>query len=159
MYYAIFEDKEIAQAENLRELYKWVDSERRSAKRYDQGQLGYTIYHDGKAIFSVKSGWDVTLQEADVSIRMYHTMVRQAKQLGLDWEHVTMKTLYDMATTGKLRNVRNVGMKTYIEIFSTLRKYIGWSNTLQMMFIDCLSDIPSGLDWLTHNFYSWGITD
>lgn len=152
LYKAIFSDKDLMETYSLKWLYHLVESNRRAAKRYGQGLLGYKLMNpNGKIILEVKAGKDVTLQEAEVSVRLYNVTMRTLQRKGLladGQRDITLGDLRKLVEAGHMVRARNAGTKTYAELFKTLRDYTGWGYELHKALVECMSTTPNGKHWL-----------
>lgn len=152
MYKAIFTDGTLMETYNLKWLYHLAESDRRAARYYGDGLLGYKLVNpNGKLILEVKPGKAVTLQEAEVSVRLYNVTMRHLQRQGLlkdGQRDITLGSLRELVEQGCMTKARNAGTKTYVELFKTLRDYTGWGYDLNKAMMECMSTTPNGLHWL-----------
>lgn len=129
-------------------VYKEAEAWRREGIAQERGQYGYTLYHNGKPFYTCKRGLDVTLREAEVSVRLYNTMLRHAIRNG-DIGHaerdMTIGKLRELFIQGRLHLVRNAGTPTYREMYRLLVKYTG----LDAALAECIK-AEGPQDWRTN---------
>lgn len=152
MYKAIFSDGVLLETSNLKRLYHLAESARRTAGFYGQELLGYKLVNPhGKVILEIKTGGNVTLQEAEVSVRLYNVTMRTLQMKGLledGQRDITLNDLRKMVEAGHMIRARGCGTKTYIELFKTLRDYTGWGYELNEALKECVCHTPNGRHWL-----------
>lgn len=146
-------DGVIYESDNLRTVYKIAESERRFSIYCGEGSFGYRIINNvnGSMVFEFKPGKNVTLREAEVSVRLYNTTMRHLQRQGLlkDGQHdISLGDLRNLVEAGHMAKARNVGIKTYVELFKVLRDYTGWSYNLNKALMECMNNMPNGLHWL-----------
>ncbi len=145
----------IFESDNLRTVYHAAESERRWNRFSGYGVRGYTLTREGEVIHAVKDGEDVTLKEAEVSVRLYNVTMRKLLmdgKLNKDQRDIKLGDLRKLVEDGAMKNARNAGTKTYTELLEVLREYTGWGAALQMAIEDCLMDTPSGKKWIQEHF-------
>lgn len=152
MYKAIFTNGMMLETPNLKRLYHLAESNKRTARFYGQGLPGYKLVNPhGKVILKVKAGGAVTLQEAEVSVRLYNTVMRTLQMKGLladGQRDIAFDDLRKFVEAGHMVRVRNCGTKTYVELFKTLRDYTGWSYELNKALMECVGHTWNGRHWL-----------
>lgn len=160
MYRAYFDNGVIIEGANVQVVYKAAESERRyRSSILDDGLHGYRLEKDGIPFFTIKAGKDMTITELEASVRLYNTMLRRALTDGLvpkGTRELTVGQLYNFLIAGQLYKVRNAGTKTYLELFDLIHKCIGWSDEIQRVFENCISDSPMGIRWLNQHVPNWG---
>lgn len=151
-YAAVMSDGVIFASDSLRTVYHKAESHRRYAMtQEDAGQRGYTLTKDEKPFYGTKSGEDVTIQEAEVSVRLYNTLIRHALRNHLVSENVrdvTWGQVRSWLIGEELHHIRNAGVKTYLELFENLWRYTGWSATMQRAFNEHMKILPTGKAWV-----------
>lgn len=159
MYQAIFTTGVILETPNLKYLYHMAESERRYSCYCCEGLPGYKLMNlHGKVILEIKAGKDVTLQEAEVSVRLYNVTMRVLQMKGLladGQRDISLGDLRELVEAGHMVGARNAGTKTYAELFKTLRDYTGWGYKLNKALMDCMSTTPNGQHWLQTKGLDW----
>lgn len=160
MFRAVFDNGIIIESESARAVYYAAQHERRYwSSILDDGLHGYWLKKNGAPILYVKPGKNVTMQEAEVSVRLYKTFLRRALTDGLvpkGTRDLTVGQLYNFLIAGQLYKVRNAGTKTYLELFGLIHKCIGWNDEIQRVFENCISNTPMGILWLNQHVPNWG---
>lgn len=158
MYQAYFSNGVIIEALSAKAIYHAAEHERKYwSAVLDCGMPGYELSNNRVIFFTVKAGKDVTMTEADVSIRLYNVFLRRALTDGLvskGTRDLTMGQLYDFLTAGYLYRVRNAGTKTYLELFQMLHRYIGWDINLMEALITCTT-WEIGMEWANKHIASY----
>lgn len=143
---------------SARGAYHAAESLRREGAYEGKGLTGYKLVSPaGKIFFSVKSGEEMTLEEAEPSVRLYNAITRRLLTIKkLPENGITIGYLRKLVIGEELLPMKGAGTKTVIELFELLVKYTGVRG-LEAAGIKALYNTPTniGRAWLKSQGIIW----